>query len=424
MSNEWDFVESEVNRCLNCVSKPCQKACPLGNDMPEAIKLMKANEFQKAFELLCDTTVLPSVCGRICPHEKQCQSSCTRKYQGNTIETGRIEAFLGDMALDYQWSIPYISDELLGKNVAVVGSGPSSLTCAAYLARRGAYVVIYEKHPKLGGLLRYGIPDFRLDKKLLYVIIENILDIGINTIQGVELGFDITLDDLKEEYDAIFLGIGANVSKKMNIPGEELNGVLGANDFLEYGEDVDFMGKDVFVSGGGNVAIDTARTVKRLGARDVTIVYRRSEEDMPAELKEIEEAKKEGIQFAFHANMIAIHGDEDGNVKKIECIKTKYEDDASVKGRNRKLVNIENTNFKYWADYVFMAVGSKPEEELLEELGLELTDKGNIAINENYQTSDEKVFAGGDIVGEKATIAWAARSGRNAAEKMKEWLLR
>lgn len=422
---DTNFVEMETNRCLGCGGKPCQKNCPLGNDIPEVIKLVKEKKYQKAYELLCHTTVLHSACGRICPHEKQCQSHCTRKYQERAVEFGKIEAFLGDMALENDWKIPHLSNELLGKKVAVVGAGPSGLTCAAFLARNGAKVTLYEKHEKLGGLLRYGIPNFRLDKDLLDQMIEKILDTGINVNTGVELGRDFTLEELKNVYDAIFLGIGANISKKTNIPGEELDGVYGANELLEYGRYPNYAGTTVFVSGGGNVAIDTARTIKRLGAKKVVIVYRRSEGDMPAERKEICDAKEEGIEFIFHTNMIAIQTDE--KMCEIDCMKTKYEDSKEEKektGRDKKLVNIPYSNFTLKGDYVIMAVGSKTEETLLSQLRISVNNKGYIEVNEINQTSDEKVFAGGDLIGEKATVAWAAQSGRNTAEKIKEWLMR
>ena len=419
------IINEEVNRCLNCKNKPCSNGCPLGNDIPGVISLVKEGKYKEAYELLCNTTVLQPICGRICPHKRQCQSKCTRGYKSEPIDIGSIEAMLGDMAIENDWMIPHISNSLEGKNVAVIGSGPASLTCAAFLARKGAYVVMYEKHNKLGGLLRYGIPHFRLDKDMLYVAIEKILDTRINVFQGFELGKDITLENLLDEYDAVFLRAGANVSKKMRIPGEDLNGVIGANEFLEYGEYIDFTGKNVFVSGGGNVAIDVARTIKRLGAKNVTIVYRRSEEDMPAELKEVNDAKDDGVKFAFHTNVINIIPDESGeNVYKIECVKTKYDDsDSELSGRKRKLINIENTNHKYFADCFVEAIGADTDINLVSNLNLELDKYGYIVINEKNQTSNEKVFAGGDLVGNEATVAWAARSGRDAAENIEKYLL-
>ncbi|MBQ9280098.1 MAG: NAD(P)-dependent oxidoreductase [Clostridia bacterium] len=424
--DDLNLAKQEVNRCIGCVNKPCKNGCPLGNDITSVIQLTKEGKYKEAYELLCETTVLSSACGRICPHERQCQGHCTRRFKEEAVNIGAIETMLGDMAIENDWEIPQISNDLYGKQIAIVGSGPASLTCAAFLARQGAYVVMYERHNKLGGLLRYGIPHFRLNKDLLEIMIEKILDTGINVFLGMELENDFPFESLKKQYDAIFLGFGANISKRMNIPGEDLKGVVGANEFLEYGDYVDFTGKNVFISGGGNVAIDAARTAKRLGAQNVTIVYRRSEEDMPAERKEINDAKDDGVNFVFHTNVIGLIPDESGTkLWKIECVKTEYEDtEEELTGRNRKVVNIKDTNFKYYADYFIEAIGSKPESELLGKLHLKLDKWGNIAVNENHQTSDEKVFAGGDLVGEEATVAWAARSGRDAAESIKKYLSR
>lgn len=405
-------VIEEVNRCITCNNKPCKTKCPLENDVTEVIKLIKQNEHKKAYELLCDTTVLQSICGRICPHEKQCQSNCTRKFKSDAISIGEIEASIGDMAIENDWNIPTISSELKGKKVAIVGGGPSGLTCASFLAREGTEVTIYEKHGELGGILRYGIPEFRLDKKLLKKVIDKILKLGIKTNLNMTLEKDFTLQELEESYDAIFLGIGANVSRKMKIPGEELNGVFGGNELLENSKHPNYLGKIVYVCGGGNVAMDTARTAKKMGAERVIIAYRRSEEEMPAEKKEIKEAKEEGIEFLFHTNIIKILGDT--KVEKIECVKTKYQDDV--------LVNVEGTNYELEADYVLMAIGSTTEKELLNKLGIELNEKGNIKAFEKNKTSRAKVFAGGDLIGEKATVAWAASSGRKAARGIKEFL--
>lgn len=411
---EYDKIIDEFNRCITCNNKPCQEKCPLNNDVTGFIKLVKQGEYKKAYELLCETSVLQPLCGRICPHEKQCKSNCTRKYKSEAIEIGELESFIGDMAIEKDWEIPMISDDLKGKKVAVIGSGPAGLTCAAFLRREGAEVTIYEKREELGGLLLYGIPDFRLDKDILRKQISKIISLGINVKTNIKLGIDISLNDLEKEYDAVFIGIGANVPKKINTQGAKLDGVYCGNELLEYGNFPNCNGKVTYVCGGGNVAIDTARTVKRLGAKEVTIVYRRSEEEMPAEKKEIKEAKEEDINFIFHTNIIKIKGNNE--VCGIECIKTEYNEEA-------KLVNIKDTNYDLSADYVFMAVGAETDKEVLENLGLELTSNGNIKINEKNKTSKENVFAGGDLVGEKATVSWAARSGRNAACNIKEYLL-
>ncbi len=289
-----------------------------------------------------------------------------------------------------------------------------------YLKMHGIKVTIFEKHNKLGGILRYGIPEFRLEPEVLDKWLENLLDENIQVCCNKKLGENIFLDELQKEYDAIFLSFGANISCKMNISGEDLNGVIGANELLEYKNFPDFSGKKVAVIGGGNVAIDTARTVKRLGASNVTIVYRRNEEQMPAEKEEIEFAKTEQIEFLFKTNIIKILGNEKNNVNKIECIKTEL---IKKDGQDRLIpINVENSNFFVDTDYVIMAVGSKTSEGLLGKLNLETSKWGYVLTDENYKTSIDGVFAGGDLIGTKATVAWAARNGRDAAKEITHYL--
>lgn len=406
-------INREIKKCASCVTKPCQVGCPLNNDITSFIKKAKEKKFEEAYKIILNTSVLPSICGRICPHEKQCQGMCAKSFSYGAVQIGNIEKYIGDLAIKNNWKIDKTKKSKKNKSkIAVIGSGPSSLTCAAFLAREGYLVTIYEKHEYLGGLLYHGIPEFRLDKSLLEKSIQKILDIGIDVKKNLELGKDYTLDDLQKEYDAIFLGIGANVSRAMNIDGENLEGVYGGNELLEKNSHPNYSGKNVVVSGGGNVAMDTARKIKKLGAKSVTIVYRRAKEQMPAEKKEIKEAEEEGIKFLYKTNILRIIGKK--NVQKVECIKTelvKKEDEDRLSP-----VNIPNSNFLLDTDYVVMAIGSKPEEKLLEKLELEKNERGYIKINENHQTSTENIFAGGDIIGNKATVAWAARSGRDSAD--------
>lgn len=271
-----------------------------------------------------------------------------------------------------------------------------------------------------GGILRHGIPEFRLDRDTLDKQIEKILNLGIEVKYGVSLGKDYVLEDLEKEYDAIFLAFGANISSKMGIQGEDLRGVYGGNELLENNTHPDYTNKKVAVIGGGNVAMDTARTIKRKGAEEVTVIYRRAEKQMPAERKEIEDAKREGVKFLFQTNIVKVLGDK--KVEKIECIKTEL---IKKEGETREVpVDIIGSNFEIPMDYVVMAVGSRVEEELVKSLGLELTPKGNIKIDENYMTSKNKVFAGGDLSGTKATVAWASRSGRDASIKIMQFLER
>ena len=414
-------IQKYTEYCLNCPIKPCSnKGCPLNNDIPTFIKLVKEDKIEEAYKIISKTTVLGSICGRICPHMKQCEGSCIRGIKGEPVQIGEIESFVFDEALKKKWykNIERTS-ELQGKKVAVVGGGPAGLTCASFLAKCGAEVTIYEKYNKLGGILRHGIPDFRLEKDILDKTIEAILDIGIKVSYNKELGKNLNLEDLEKEYDAIFLSFGANIPSKMNIEGEELEGVYGGNSLLEVGNHPLYTGRSVAVIGGGNVAMDCARTIKRLGADKVYVIYRRAEKQMPAEGKEIEDAKNEGIEFLFQNNIIKIVGNN--KVEKVECIKTEL---VKKEGETREVpVNIEGSNYELDMDYVIMAVGSNPEKELLEKLELQLNRWGYIEVNEKHQTSREKIYAGGDLAGDKGTVAWAARAGRDVAEVIREKMM-
>lgn len=420
-----DAIKKATEYCLNCRVKPCSiKGCPLNNNIPAFIKLVKEENLKEAYKILSETTVLPAICGRICPHEKQCQGSCIRGIKGEPVNIGEIEAYIADEALKNKNSLKEAWQEEVEnkeqvKKVAVIGSGPSGLTCAAFLKKYGFDVTIFEKYNSLGGILRRGIPEFRLSKEILDKTIEQILNLGIEVKFKMELGKNLFLNDLTKEYDAIYLAIGANVPTEMKIQGEELNGVYGANTLLEIGNHPSYIGKSVAIIGGGNVAMDTARTINKMGAKSVKVIYRRAEEQMPAEKKEIEDAKKEGIEFLFQTNIKKILGK--ANVEKIECIKM---DLVQKEGETRlSPVEIPNSNYDMPIDYVVMAIGAKTEQENLEKENIELTQKNYVKIDENYETSIKNVFAGGDLVGNTATIAWAARDGRNAADKIKYILL-
>ncbi len=410
-------IQEKANYCLHCVVRPCQMSgCPLGNHIPDFIQAVKENNFEKAYEILSETTVLESICGRICPHEKQCQGKCVRGIKGEPVSIGELEAQVGDYASEHNLTIP--KEAKKEGSVAIVGTGPAGLTCGAFLAKKGYMVTIFEKYTKLGGILNHGIPEFRLSEAVKEQTIQKILDLGITVKMGQELGQDFTLAELENEYDAIFLGFGANCSSQMGIEGEDLPEVVGGNELLEKGEYPDYTGKRVAVIGGGNVAMDTARTIQRKGAKEVTVIYRRAEEQMPAERKEIQDAKQEGVQFLFTTNILKILGD--GKVEKIECIQTKL---VQKEGETRlSPVNVEGSNHTKEIDYVVMALGSKPEEAVVAKLGLELDQKNRIVVDEKGRTSKKNVFAGGDITSTKGTIAWAARQGRDAAEAIAEYL--
>ncbi|HIR59293.1 MAG TPA: FAD-dependent oxidoreductase [Candidatus Onthousia excrementipullorum] len=408
----------KADECLECVRRPCQLGCPLNNDIRGFIKLVKEEKYREAYQLLSETTVIPSICGRVCPKSKQCEGKCVkgRIKDSNAVEIGKIEAFIGDMALKNNWAISSLP--LKNKCVAVVGGGPSGLTCAAFLRRNGYNVTIYERHDYLGGLLYHGIPEFRLDKTLLEKVIDKILELGIDVKLDQSIGKDFSLEDLETEYDAVFLGFGANLSSKMNIPGEDLDGVYGGNELLESNNYPDYEGKVVVVSGCGNVAMDVARTIKRKGASRVYVIYRRSEVEAPAEEKEIKEARNEGVEFLFQNNIIGIYGEK--SVEKVEVIKTelvKKDDDDRLSP-----VNIEGTNYYLSCDYVIMAIGSHPESSVVNSLGLEFDKRERILIDKDGHTSKEKVFAGGDLAGTTSTVAFASRAGRDAAYAIIKYL--
>lgn len=416
-----DNINKEVEYCLNCKTKPCSnKGCPLNNNIPEFIKAVKEKNYKEAYSILSETTVLPGVCGRICPHFKQCQGSCVRGIKGQPVNIGQIESFIFDEAIKNDFKLTDVikdTDEgskVKGK-VAIIGGGPAGLTCAFFLAKHGIDVTIYEKHNYLGGLLVHGIPDFRLDKKIVKETINRILSLGIKVCYNSELGKNLFIDDLKNEFNAVYLALGANKSSKLNVEGEKLEGVYGGNELLEYNMHPDYTDKIVSVIGGGNVAIDCARVIKKMGAKEVNIIYRRSEEQMPAEKKEIMEAKQEGINFLFKNNIISIIGKQ--KVEKIELIKT----DLIKKGEEDRLypVNIEGTNYLIKSDYVIKAIGSEVSDEISD---IVLNSRRKVSVNENNQIENSNIFAGGDLIGEKGTVAWASRSGRDSAYNISEYI--
>ncbi len=414
-------INEKSNYCLNCKAKPCSiKGCPLGNHIPQFIEQIKQGNYKKAYEILSETTVLPGICGRICPHQKQCQGSCVRGIKGEAVSIGDLEAFIFDTIVDEEDSLlncyqKEINQNKINKKVAVIGGGPAGLTASAFLAKKGIQVTIYEKYDYLGGLLVHGIPEFRLPKEIVQKSVKKILQLGIQVKYHQELGKNIFLKDLENQYDAIFLSFGANQSSKMGVEGEDLEGVFGGNELLEHNLHPNYNDKVVAVVGGGNVAMDCARTIKRLGAKEVKVIYRRAREQMPAEDKEVEEAMQEGIEFLFQNNIVKIKGKN--KVEEVELIKT----ELVQKENDTRLVpvNLEGSNYTIKMDYMVMALGSQVEP-YVKDLGLQTNQWGNLEINENYQTSNPKIYAGGDLAGIKATVAWAAHSGREAAKKISE----
>ena len=406
-------LQEKIEYCLNCKTKPCQTGCPLQNDISGAIALAKQGEYQKAYELISKTNIMPFICGKVCPTSKQCQGKCVRGIKGKPVATDEIENFIGEMGYVNGWYKQLYCKPKNGQRIAVVGAGPAGITAAMWLARGGYQVTLFEKNAEIGGILRYGIPSFRLDKKWVKALEEQLLYFGVEIQCGKALGQDIALTDLQAKFDQVILAFGANVSCKMNIPGEDLPQVAGANELLETANFPDYHGKCVAVIGGGNVAMDAARTIKRLGAKEVNVVYRRAREQMPAEPSEVTEAAREGISFLFQINVKKIEKN------KIYCVRTML---VQADNETRPVpVEIQDSDFTLEADFVVMAIGSKTNNELL--TGLCVNDKGYIVVDENYHTNLPNVYAIGDNIGRKATIAWASYFGRECAKMiMKEEL--
>lgn len=408
-------IKKLSSNCETCVTKPCQIGCPLNNDIPGFIKEIKNDNYEGAFNILKKTSILMPVCGRVCPHLRQCEGSCVKGVSYNKVEIGKLEAFIGDLWLAKEWRLK--SPRKTKYKVAVIGAGPSGLTAAAFLRMNGIKVTIYEKHNYLGGLLYNGIPEFRLPKKIVKKVANNIIKLGIKVKYNKELGRNIELQKLKKEYDAIYLSIGANASNKMNIPGEELKCVYGANELLESNKRLNYKGKTIIVSGGGNVAMDISRTIKRQGAKKVIIVYRKNESALSADPDEVLAAKKDSVEFLYKTNIVKIIGKR--KVNSVELIKT---EEKVIAGQNTSsLIDIPNSNYQIKANYVIMAIGSH-QTKVVDNLPLEKNRQGKIQIDGSGRTSDKKVFSGGDVAGTKSTVAWASRAGRTAAFSIIDYL--
>ena len=427
--NEEEAI-NEANRCLNCKNKPCSSKCPVQIDIPSFIEKIREKDYIKAYKIIEKSSSLPSVCGRVCPQETQCESGCVRGIKGQSVAIGRLERFVADWHNKNEKEIEKVKSNNI--KVAVIGSGPSGLSCAADLSKNGFLVTIFEALHTPGGVLSYGIPEFRLPKKIVEKEIENLKKMGVEIKTNVVIGNSITIEELfKEEgFKAVFIGSGAGLPKFMNIKGENLNGVYSANEFLTrinlmkaYEKDSQtpiYKAKRVAVVGGGNVAMDAARCAKRLGAEKVYIIYRRSETEMPARLEEIEHAKEEGIEFTLLTNPVAINGDENFFVKNIECVKMKLSDPD--KSNRRRTIEIENSNFKIEVDSVIMSIGTSPNPLIKNTTkGLETTNWGGIIVNEETgETSKEFIYAGGDAVTGSATVILAMEAGKRAAKAIIE----
>ena len=423
----------EATRCINCKNAQCIKGCPVSINIPGFIEKVKDGDIEAAYQIISESSALPAVCGRVCPQESQCEGKCIRGIKGEPISIGKLERFVADWARENGVK-PEGAKEKKGKKVAVIGSGPSGLTCAGDLAKMGYDVTIFEALHEAGGVLVYGIPEFRLPKQAVVAKeIENVKALGVKIETNVVVGKSVTIDELLEEegFDAVFIGSGAGLPKFMGIPGEQANGVFSANEYLtrsnlmksfdENSNTPIMRGKKVAVVGGGNVAMDAARTALRLGA-EVHIVYRRSEEELPARVEEVHHAKEEGIIFDLLTNPTEILADENGWVNGIKCVKMELgEPDAS--GRRRPVV-IEGSEFVMDVDTVIMSLGTSPNPLISSTTkGLEVNSHKCIVAEEEFgKTTKEGVYAGGDAVTGAATVILAMGAGKAAAKGIDEYL--
>ncbi|WP_337538583.1 NADPH-dependent glutamate synthase [Suilimivivens sp.] len=426
-------AKEEASRCINCKNAQCMKGCPVSINIPGFIEKVKNDDIEGAYQIISESSALPAVCGRVCPQESQCEGKCIRGIKGEPISIGKLERFVADWASENGIK-PQGAAEKNGRKVAVIGSGPAGLTCAGDLAKMGYDVTIFEALHEAGGVLVYGIPEFRLPKtRVVAKEIENVKSLGVKIETNVVVGKSVTIDELlnEEGFDAVFIGSGAGLPKFMGIPGEQANGVFSANEYLTrsnlmkaFNEDSNtpiMRGKKVAVVGGGNVAMDAARTALRLGS-EVHIVYRRSEEELPARVEEVHHAKEEGIIFNLLTNPVEILEDEKGWVKGIRCIKMELgEPDES--GRRRP-VEVPGSEFVIDVDTVIMSLGTSPNPLISSTTkGLEINKrKCIVAAEENGQTSKEGVYAGGDAVTGAATVILAMGAGKAGAKGIDEYL--
>ena len=427
-----EMAVEEAQRCLHCKHMPCVSGCPVNVQIPKFIQLIAEHKFADACAAIKETSALPAVCGRVCPQETQCEAKCVRGIKGEPVAIGRLERFAADWDMK-NGKNEVVKPESNGHKVAVIGAGPAGLTCAGDLAKKGYEVTIFEAFHKAGGVLVYGIPEFRLPKAIVQKEVEGLEKMGVKVMTDMVIGKVLSIDELMDDmgFEAVFIGSGAGLPMFMGIEGEDLVGVSSANEFLTrinlmkaYRDDYDTpirKGKNVAVVGGGNVAMDAARSAMRLGAEHVYIIYRRSEAELPARREEVHHAKAEGIEFVLLTNPVKIHGDENANVKSIECIKMELgEPDAS--GRRRP-IPVEGSNFEIPVDTVIMSLGTSPNPLIRTTTeGLEANKKGCLVADEHMATTREGVYAGGDAVTGAATVILAMGAGKTAAASIDEYI--
>ena len=428
-----DMAVNEAMRCLQCRKKPCTTGCPVKVQIPEFIAKVAEGEFEEAYQIISTTSSLPAICGRVCPQENQCEGKCVQGVKGESVAIGRLERFVADWHRTHSVDEEIEQSEGNGHKVAVVGSGPAGLACAGDLIAKGYDVTVFESLHKEGGVLAYGIPEFRLPKAIVADEISALEAKGLKFVNNAVIGMSMTVDELFQDgYEAVFVGTGAGLPQFMSIPGENLLGVYSANEYLtrinlmkaykpEYDTPIQ-ISKRVAVIGGGNVAMDAARCAKRMGAEEVYIVYRRSMDEIPARKEEIHHAMEEGIQFQILTNPVAIHGTEDARVIGLECVEMELgEPDAS--GRRRPIEK-KNSNFILEVDAVIMAIGTRLNKLILDTTeNLNANAKGGIGADEKTgATNHQGIFAGGDAVTGAATVILAMGAGKNAADSIDKYL--
>jgi len=410
--NDLEDIKNSANLCLNCKNPMCKKGCPIETNIPEFISKIKENKFEEAYKILQENNIMSEICSTVCPTENQCMGKCIRGIKTEPIKINKLEKFVNNWAevngIEHGIEIKEKNDI----KVAIVGSGPAGIACATELLKEGFEVTIFEKEEKIGGLLEYGIPDFRLPRKTLKKVIEKLIKMGLKLELGKALGKDFSIKDLKEKFKYIFLAIGAGISNTYKLTDEASDNIFIADEFLKSfnnHEEIKNLG-NVVVIGGGNVAIDSARAAIRMGATSVTIAYRRNEELMPARKIEIEDAINDGVNIIYLTKVISANL-ENGKIKGITCIKTKIE--------NNKVIDIENSEFVLEADSIIFAIGLIPDTRLLEQNGITIENK-MVKVDENYMTNIEDVFAGGDLVETKSTVCRAIATGKKVSKAIIE----
>lgn len=427
-----EMAMDEAKRCLNCKNSLCRTGCPVSVRIPEFIAKVAEGDFDAAYDIITSTNSLPAVCGRVCPQEKQCESKCVRGIKGESVGIGRLERFVADYHNAKENKPDPEVPASNGHKIAVIGSGPSGLTCAGDLRKMGYDVTIFEAFHKSGGVLVYGIPQFRLPKEIVAVEIENLQKMGVKIVNNAVIGKAMTVDELFEDgFEAVYIGSGAGLPQFLHIPGENLLGVYSANEILTrtnlmkaYRDDYDTPIKklhNVAVVGGGNVAMDASRVAKRLGAEHVYITYRRGKDELPARLEEVEHAEAEGIEFMLLNNPASIVGDEEGHVTGIELIKQEL-GEPDARGR-RSPVPVEGSNWVLPVDAVIIAIGTSPNPLIRSTTpNLNITRKGGIETDENGCTSREGVFCGGDAATGAATVILAMGAGKTGAKSIDKYI--